>query len=70
MKENGGPWPCHGRTYPGLRGTGGLTDAVGRRGMGSKTCMSHGRTQVAHRRVQSTQGSAQANAGSAQATQG
>ena len=35
-----GPWPCHGRTRPGLRGIIEQTDAVGRRGMGSKTCMS------------------------------
>ena len=53
----------------GLRGTAGQTYAVGRRDMGSKTCM-YGRTQAAHRHAQSTQGSAQARTGSARQRSG
>ena len=40
VKENGGPWHAMGAPYPSLRGMAGQTDAVGRRGMGSKTCKS------------------------------
>ena len=40
MTENGGHGHAMCAPCPGLRCTTGQTDAVGKRGMGSKTCMS------------------------------
>ena len=59
----GGHGNAMGAPRPGLRGMVGQTDVVGRRGMGSKTCMSptvghrqrkgaHSQCKAAHRGVQ------------------
>ena len=38
LRENGGPWPRHGRTPPRPWGHGQAKTCSGKRGMGSTTC--------------------------------
>ena len=69
VKENGGHGHAMGAPHPGLWGTVGQKYVVGRRGMGSKTCMSltvrhkqhtgaHSKSKAEHKRAQAAQGSA------------
>ena len=82
LRENGGPWPCHGCTLPWPWGNGRAKRCSGKRVMGSMTCrfptvehkQSIGARKAVHMQRKVVQGSApvaykriQAAQGSAQA---